>query len=474
LWTKDQPNFPLNKDEWYQQRDDRTNRMEGIEKIDEISIGIIVSPSVEYDYSTQVMCLVTANILARWCRKIKFEIFPSDSLLPIQHGNNFKNLIQQMMNEIDPHGQFDFGDVNETEHDFILVIGHIDKNMDEPYTWIDGYGWIGGFGYGKSIKKINQSKQEFNPIGPSFASCLGVAELFRQSIGISSQKQYVRWFSLFDFNCDETNPESLNNPSFNKEFNFGTIHQIGCGAVGSSLDFLLSLTEWTGAIHLIDYDNVEYTNCNRSLSFTARDASSKTLKVDSCNNALINSKIDSIPYADEYSKFVSQGHYKRYPPDLILCLANEKKIWSTIQHNYPSLVYHATTTPNWGINFGRHIPKKEWCILCRFSNEIKSDLIPPCSEGIISKNESQNKDVYGVLPFLSPTAAILILGEIVKLNLDDYPINDNFVQLSMKSPNGQFSKLQRGPMGDCICNTQSLDVYLDEIIKTKYWYLTKG
>jgi hypothetical protein len=102
--------------------------------------------------------------------------------------------------------------------------------------------------------------------------------------------------------------------------------------------------------------------------------------------------------------------------------------------------------------------------------------VPPCSEGVIGNNERNQKEepIQGVLPFLSPGAAVLILAEMTKMHMDNYPLNDNFLQFSLKSSGHSFTKLRRGPQSGCICNEQSVENYPQEIRSGKFWRVTRG
>ncbi len=52
---------------------------------------------------------------------------------------------------------------------------------------------------------------------------------------------------------------NLKNALYFNDWDFGHIHQPGCGAVGSSFNYLLALTDWSGSIDLIDFDNINYS-----------------------------------------------------------------------------------------------------------------------------------------------------------------------------------------------------------------------
>lgn len=459
----------LDKDTWYNLRDNRTNRIEGSDGYENFSLGVVIDPNVESSFSLQIMTLMTANILARWCRNVRIQLPNVVSILPYQKGKPLHDCLKKLMSDIDPHGKFSFGEVSKNDCSQILVIGNPPGSFPNS-IWINSSGWIASVGY-NTINLFLEPKSDNNPVGAAFASCLGMAEVFRQAVSSTSPDPYAVWYSLYDFTKITSNPTTLKNPNYISDLDFGRICQIGCGAVGSSLDFLLSLTDWKTEITLIDYDSIDYPNCSSSLSFNAYDAVDKKKKIEVCKNILQSKNLTKITFDGSFSDYVSTGKYLDNPPDLILCLANERNVWSDIQHNFPPIVFHATTTQNWGINFGRHIPKKEWCIMCRFSNEIDHQFTPPCSKGVINLHDDKTKQVLGVLPFLSPASAVLILAEMAKIGLDDYPINKNFIDFSLSPPSGMSIQMIESKM-NCMCNTQILNSYPDQIKRSKFWRLT--
>lgn len=456
--------FPLTEEEWYKKRDDRTKRVNGVSGFEGFTLGVLVNPQIESSYAIQVMTTISLNLLARWCRNIVIQMPETSSSFPGLACENLKEKLKLDLSKIDPYGKFEFADVKAKKFSKTLFIG-IDRTtttIDEG-IWIDGFGWLAGIGNEIPEKNLNQN-DSLNPTGPAFASCLGVAELFRQAAGLPDFSGKPTWYSLYDYSR-LNDPATCSCPDYAGGFDFGRIQQIGCGAVGSSLDLLLSFTDWRGTIDLIDFDKIEFTNCNRSLTFSAYDAVNERKKVDSCAD-VFKGGLKPIKFNGSYIDFVNAGNYGNSPPDLILCLANEENVWSTIQHNFPPLTLHATTTPNWAVNFGRHIPKKEWCILCRFADSIVHNFTPTCSEGVIKKATEKEEAILGVLPFLSTTAAVLILAEMAKLSLPNYPINADFIEFSTKIPNLEFQQSQKKPDTDCECNKQPV---LEHQTKSKFW-----
>jgi hypothetical protein len=465
--------FNLTRNLWYAQRDDRTRRVEGIAGFEGYSVGVIVDDRVSSNYNIQVMALTAINILSRWCRRIRVQVTPdATSCLPLTDSERLSSLIEKTVRNSDPFNEFSLGTVSESDFDRILIIGSPKINLKRPQVLITGAGWISGIGVGTKPLEIT-AYADRNPVGPAFSACLGVAELFRSAIGITITYPHAYWYSLLDFTVLEDESQVANSHPFSNSLDLGRVYQIGCGAVGSCLDYFLSFTNWGGVINLIDYDRVTVDNCNRSLCFNANEALHTIKKTESCSAALSGSRLLPIPFGGDYSEFVSAGHYLKTPPDVILSLANEKNVWEVIQHNYPPMVLHATTSANWTLNFGRHIPKKEWCILCRFSSETRPRFTPVCAQGTLPFAAKGEQPILGVLPFLSSAAADLILSELAKTSFDNFPLNENFVQYSMKLHNSDFLKMSRESTHGCICQHQSVTHYPDEIKSTKLWHLSE-
>lgn len=445
----------MDAQEWYRLRNDRTNRVDNI-VLDSSAkrIGIYIGNEAVRDYSMQVLSFLTVNILSRWCRKLTIQISEEiESILPGRSGS-LRSIIEKSVKDADPFGDFIFDAVGQNSCDIILKIGRSTEGLKNAF-WVDSDGWIAGYGYGTDPCKFEKMKSP-NPIGACFAACQINSSIFREYLGITATSNFQDWYSLFSYQSSNS-PEELANPSINEKMNFGRIWQIGCGAVGSSFDFLLSLMNASGIIHTVDFDQVKEPNTSSSLLFTAENAFEKVKKIAACQLTLsLNKELQLIPLDGDFNDLIKSINFDENYPDIVLCFANERNVWSSIQYNCPPLVLHATTSKNWGINFGRHIPFKEWCLVCRFGMK-QLDSIPTCANGSV-QNEQGEEEILGILPFLAPAAAVQVLAEVVKLNMNNvYPVNKNFLQFSLKK-NGQseFQLQQISPKVDCpVCSGQS-------------------
>lgn len=445
--------------EWYKLRNDRTQRVDSI-VLDSLAkrIGIHIRPESVETYSGQVLALLTVNILARWCRRIAVQM-PEDafSLIPGRM-DSLKHLLEKTMVEADPFGEFIFNNLSAESCDIIVDLGGNGHKLKGDCFWAYADGWIGGYGYGKVPDNVTRN-DSFIPVGSCFAACQLNSAIFRHYLQITPAHYFQKWYSLFDFQSSES-ATGLANPAIREEISIARLWQIGCGAVGSSFDYLISLMKVFGIIHTVDFDQVSVPNTSSSLLFTGRDALDEIKKIAACERVLsLNPILKPIPLDGDFDDFIRAGNLEKNYPDIILCFANERAIWPSIQHNCPPLVLHATTTRNWGINFGRHIPFKEWCIVCRFGM-IQLNSTPICANGSI-QNEQREEEILGTLPFLAPAAAAHVLAEILKVNMGiDYPCNKNFLQFSLKNNGLSFQTQQLSPKPDCpVCSLQDIRDY---------------
>jgi hypothetical protein len=457
--------------DWYRSKVDRIGRIDGIfiEKLATRSATIHINPADLVYYSNQVMTIVSVILLSNWCNNIHIVLERDQpSVVPGFIGKSMKSIIEDLIVANDDKVEFHFYTKLEHETDINLMIGAPPIDIKNS-VWMESNAWIAGHGNSYNTYQKLSKTTDFNPVGPIFSACLAQASLFRIILNLEDETSFNKWFSLYDFQQSDFDPQLLISPALSQDINLGKIFQIGCGAVGSSFDFILSLTKIKGNIALIDYDSVDPSNLISSLLFVKKDALDRIKKIDACKSLLDKTSCKPLPFNGDYTGFISSINYSDNYPDLILCFANEHNVWSTIQNNYPPIVLHATTTPNWGLNFGRHIPLKEWCIVCRFGvNQFSST--PVCAEGEIQADIKDEIPKLGVLPFLSSASATLVFAELLKLNMAAGKDPDNFIQLGMKSShNLTFQSLQMPKKTDCaICSIQYEDIYTLYIKKSKY------
>jgi hypothetical protein len=375
-----------------------------------------------------------------------------------------------MLSGIDPHGSFTFNGNSGSEAGIIVFIGPPAKSHQLPYIAIDGHGWVSSCSF-NGFGECDKSTTSDNPIGPSFAACLANAALFRWANQMEYDS-YTKWYSLYDMTVED---KPIVNDQELPELDMGRVHIVGCGAIGSSFTYLLNLTNFTGTLTFVDADEaVELHNTSSSLLFDLNNlAGGKTKPVICAEHLSAKRFVVHPPFNGDYRDFGYTHDQQTKSADIILCFANDHNIWSTIQHLYPPVVFHATTSRSWGLNIGRHIPLKDNCIMCTFQDLAAKVYVPKCSEAEMPgapaiADEAEPKEPHAsILPFLSPAAAVITFAEVVKLLMGKIK-NENTTQFNMSTKEGNFIEDQYRAKGCYICKDQSPAIYESLKVKLNY------
>lgn len=129
-------------------------------------------------------------------------------------------------------------------------------------------------------------------------------------------------------------------------------------------------------------------------------------------------------------------------------VASETGVRNAVQANYPPLMIHGTTGPDWDAFSGRHVPLLDDCLGCRFPSHAA---VPLCSLGTLDPVASGDGSLHitGALPFLSLAAGTMALAELAKLSVPDYPVNRNSAILSFKAEAMNFMPVDRRRSATC-------------------------
>jgi len=262
----------------FEARDLRTDVYSGVsDRYKSVRIHVIVTADIK-EFRYQVMATNLLNILARWCRNIRVTCINDANILPncspqTSLHDSFSKLVTSIYPPINFFIDQEFGKVHE-DYDIAVFIGKPTSIVTMPYVSIDAIGWVAScaFGlYGKCESSINNDE---NFTGSFFAVCLANAELFRWANGITSTS-YVKWYDMAELKISQN--EIINVKQFPSHIDFGKFQIVGCGAIGSSFTYLLGLTNWTGHVQFIDYDEVEIHNTSSSLRLTMLEPEQKKL-----------------------------------------------------------------------------------------------------------------------------------------------------------------------------------------------------
>jgi hypothetical protein len=66
------------------------------------------------------------------------------------------------------------------------------------------------------------------------------------------------------------------------------------------------------------------------------------------------------------------------------------------------------------------------------------------------------------------------MAEMAKIPLAGYPMNDDFIEFSLRNIDGNFVQSQRKHLEECLCKDQPISLYPKEITSGKFWHLTEN
>jgi len=156
-----------------------------------------------------------------------------------------------------------------------------------------------------------------------------------------------------------------------------------------------------------------------------------------------------------WDEFLERRGRASFDFDIWLPLAHEFGVRGAMQHNVPPLMIHASTTANWGVNHGRHIPGRDDCLADRFTDEVSTDKLT-CATGAVETSETV---VDAALPFASLFAGLLIVADLVRAQLPEYPQTPNFALFDWYGSLDAIQTWDRKPRAGCICREQGLSFH---------------
>jgi hypothetical protein len=183
---------------------------------------------------------------------------------------------------------------------------------------------------------------------------------------------------------------------------------VGAGAVGSGFDFFVSFFGHHDDWLIVDDDAVDVSNLNRQLAFVAADAGfpegPPTNKAERAAE-LLGSNVRSSPgwFGDDPDAVNAQY-------DVVLALANERGVRSFLQGRQPTVLLHATTSPNWQAQFHRHVAGTDDCIDCRLPPEM-----PRFTCDVEEVETQAGEKVDAAVPPLSALAALSLAAKAARL-----------------------------------------------------------
>lgn len=428
---------------FYEERDSRTLKL--TEKTDYRNKRVLVAVDGETarTFNGQIMAMTSLNLLSRFCRNISFLCDDDAKMVFIPrkfHDQNFPSALLHMLRSIDPFGNFRLVDSDEGNYDEILAVG--DPRLSKsPDFGIDSDGWLSYLNKGRMVPPLK--KRRSNPLGASASACIATGEIFKNMLRMNTGIEGNLCFSAFDYSIDSIKPI---NPDLPGSIDLGYVQVAGCGALGSAVGFFLSMLPVKGRMTLIDYDRVELSNLNRYPTFTAHDVGK--MKVDALADFLSGTRIEIDPFLGKYSEFVGK-HGAGYP-DMVLSLVDRNGPRHEIQMNMPSLILYAATG-EWTFSIGRHQALEDDCHICRFPDVERDD--GECATVSITPDISPEvrEEFAASVSFVSSTAALFLVSELLKIRLFGRSPTKNFLQLDMSMPLRTIRQHQRRRSEGCVC-----------------------
>jgi len=398
-------------EEFYARRDRRTNEYLGNTSFTPQAVHVSIGPDAASTLAGQVAAASLVNLLARVHRRITFDLASGDMPLLIGKRESAETLAEHLlttMRGIDPCGSFSQAG---SLPGGILSIG-LGEQCTAACTWF--------IGARNSIAFLAKHPQNFaicdgTARGAALASCLGSAALFRSQLGLETVPRILSAWNYEEGEQAEEGPESL------ETLNVGRVLMVGAGAVGSCLAYWLQLFGCAGDWVVVDKDEVEMHNLNRSLLFTPVDAGwpdeTPQNKCDVIARALSN----ATPVHEWYDEFAARD-YTGF--DVVLCLANERGIRHTLSCRNYSVLLHATTGTNWLSQLHRHIPGIDDCAFCRVGEVVPVKF--GCSTGEVVSSAGERSDA--ALPFLSASSGLMLAtllqrlqaGTLASMNVNEW------------------------------------------------------
>ncbi|MFT3821834.1 MAG: ThiF family adenylyltransferase [Rubrivivax sp.] len=435
----------LTPEEFYARRDHRTNLYVGGGGYVNKTVLLTGDPVVLGTYVGQLIASVSANMLGRWCRRVKV-LMPNIQMHPLLGTGPLVGHLLAQMRGADPFGTFEVVQQLD-DHDLMLLVGaDVAPGLALPAstTLVSASGWTA------AVRRAGDGglavdSQDHNPVGAAAAAILGGAQIFRDALGLPG---------IFEpgFLFDAFLGAAVAAPSPQRPFpdgvDLGRVLMTGAGAVGSSAAFFMDAFGVKAQLTCVDADEFKVENLARTALF--RYAHCGLKKVLALARALAASASIKVTPVDAWWHDTDQnlGAY-----DIVLPVANEYGVRQGLQSALPPLMIHASTGNNWNVTFGRHIPGRDDCFAERFAGVDKAPK-PGCSGGQLPQSEPDAPDAS--LPFLSFWAGFVTAVDLVRLGMPGYPQVPNHGLYSFRKGTFLPQLFAKTAKPSCDCNRQGV------------------
>jgi len=249
----------------------------------------------------------------------------------------------------------------DNQMDAVISIGAFDESQlprtkREISASCDGWlAFVGGPKWMQSLGLKEPKKPgKCNPFGAYTAACIAAGDVFKFLVGMRppgvsfAEEVCFSAYTLKSF--DYGGIERAENPDLPEAIELGTIHLVGCGAVGHSFcHSLLPLNGLRGRIVLIDrkinetqkQELIDYWNLNRYILATVNDIGRPKAELLAGILSRLKKTITAVPYDDGFEDFVNNQN----PGPLVHVLSCVDKNSSrrVIQDRLPRIIHGAST-----------------------------------------------------------------------------------------------------------------------------------
>lgn len=223
-----------------------------------------------------------------------------------------------------------------------LALGRTQRDTSAPEVAIASNGWTVNLAAGRADDNFGE---QLNPVGASYAACLGIAEMFKvltrssgvENPGFNISPVEALTFSAYDYTVGN---EITKNPDLPETLDLTGTSVIGTGAGGGALTLTLALLpELVGRLGLVDSDEVTITNLNRYLWVGAGDTGRP--KVSTLKDLLDrwHPQLDVTPVPEPFES-VSNGDHD-IPMELVASTVHTAEARQEIQWELPGTVLDA-------------------------------------------------------------------------------------------------------------------------------------
>lgn len=403
-------------------------------------ISLEIDPEYAETYAGQVALVTAANLIGRMTPSIAIAVPEGTTVRePLPWAGRILSdvLFEQLFAATPAEDGGRFVARAPEAGDVALAFG---PNAKSGAMLVHGFGWDSYFGANASPVVASEVA---NPFGPAFAAILCGAHLLAQGLDALGPDYLC---NALDWSASAAPPGA---PQPDPASELGELCSVGTGSVGTAALYFLTLFTRRFEAGLIDKDDVEIENLDRSPIFVAADDGRP--KVDATADYL--RKVGVVSVKPERAALAGSNLWRNRQegtPDLLIAAANEDRVRFQIEAAMPPLQIYGTTGKIWQASVIRHIPLREPCSLCLFPDSGPAAPTTCATGKAIS--QANGKKIDAALPFLSFAAGLMTAAEIVKLALPGYPFSKAITQYSARAED-RFLSVQLAPRQGCLCQS---------------------